>query len=100
MSAAFSHNANAGDHDVQACQRLLQKSDYRLQLRSITAPTLVVAGDHEPAPIVRQAREIAQIVSNSTPAIIRGGGASLLPNHADAVIKVLAPWLEQQERAA
>lgn len=98
LSAAFNRSGNAGDHDAQACQRLLQKTDYRARLRSITAPTLVVAGDHDPAPILRQTREIAHTVSNGTPVIVRGGGADLLPNHADALIDVLAPWLEQQER--
>lgn len=99
-SAAFHRNEHAGDHDAQACQRLLQKTDYRTRLRSITAPALVVAGDHDPMPTLRQAREIAQMLGNSTPVIVRGSGANLLPNHADALIEVLAPWLEQQERTA
>ncbi|MCS6938579.1 MAG: alpha/beta hydrolase [Roseiflexaceae bacterium] len=100
LSAAFSRNDHAGDHDAQACQRLLQKADYRSRLRSIVAPTLVIAGDHDPTPTLRQAREIARSVSNGASATVRGGGASLLSNHADALIAVLAPWLEQQERAA
>lgn len=100
LSAALSRNDHAGNHDAQACERLLQKTDYRTLLRSIKAPTLVVAGDHDPAPTLRQAREIARAVGNGTPVVVSGVGASLLPNHADALIDVLAPWLEQQERAA
>jgi 3-oxoadipate enol-lactonase len=100
LSAAFNRNDYAGDHDAQACQRLLQKTDYRARLRSITAPTLVIAGNHDPHPTLRQAREIAHTVGDSTPVIVSGGGASPLTNHTDALIGVLAPWLEQQERTA
>lgn len=98
LSAALNRNDNAGDHDAQACQRLLQKADYRAQLRSITAPTLVIAGDHDPNPTVHQVREIADMVGNGMSVIVRGGSAGLLPKHADALIDVLAPWFEQQER--
>jgi len=100
LSAALSRNDNAGDHDAQACQRLLQNTDCHARLRVITTPTLVIVGDHDPAPTLRQAHEIAYTVGNGKPAIVSGGGASLLHNHADALINVLAPWLEQQERAA
>jgi len=100
LSAAFSRSTSAGDHDAQACQRLLQNTDYRTQLRSITAPTLIIAGDRDPAPVLRQAREIAQTVGHGTPAIVSGGGVSLLHTHADALIDVLTPWLDQQECAA
>lgn len=100
LSAVFNRNDNAGDHDAEACQRLLQKSDYHARLRSITTPTLVIAGDHDPNPTVRQAREIAHIVGNGTPAVVKGCSVSLAPNSTDALIDVLAPWLEQQERTA
>jgi hypothetical protein len=100
LIAAFSRSTSAGDHDAQACQRLLQHTDYRMQLRSITAPTLIIAGDRDPAPILRQAHEIAQTVGHGTPAIVSGGGVSLLHTHADALIDVLTPWLDQQECAA
>lgn len=100
LNAAFSRSTSASDHDVQACQRLLQNADYRTQLRSITVPALVIAGDRDPAPVQRQAHEIAQTIGNGTPRIVSGGGVSLLNNHADALIDVLTPWLDQQERAA
>lgn len=100
LIATLSRTNAAGDHDAQACQRLLQKTDYCAQLRSITAPVLVIVGDHDPAPTMRQAREIAQTVDHGTLAIMSGSSTSLLHNHADALIRVMVPWLEQQERAA
>ncbi len=100
LSAVFNRTDNAGDHDAQACQRLLQNADYCTRLRSIPAPTLVVAGAHDPSPTLRQAREIAHTVGSGQPVIVRGGGASLLQNRADALFDVLAPWIEQQEHIA
>ncbi len=70
--------------DISICNRL----------SSIRAPTLVMAGDHDPIVQPDQARIIARSVPGASLAMIKGGGHLLFAERPKVYHRVLREWLD------
>jgi 3-oxoadipate enol-lactonase len=73
-----------------AILRLLETLDLRPQLPRITAPTLVIGGEHDRIFPVEHSRAIAAAIPDAQLEILNGTGHGLLMERMDRVLELLA----------
>jgi pimeloyl-ACP methyl ester carboxylesterase len=91
--------ANNGGR-VASVARAAIAFDSRGWLPELAAPALVVAGERDTTTPVHHSRELARLLPNARLHVLPNSGHWLVKTHADALLDVVMPWLEQVEVAA
>jgi 3-oxoadipate enol-lactonase len=80
--------------------RSLLNFDSRLWLKEIVCPALIVAGGADATTPPRHARELADGLTSAELHTIPGAGHWLVKTHTQALLDIVAPWLDAREVAA
>lgn len=85
--------ATPDDGYIQCCG-VIERMDLRPRLGSITAPTLVVAGEHDPATPVDHAEVLASSIPDARLAVVPSAAHMAVVEQPDEVGKLIATHLE------
>lgn len=91
--------ANSGER-VAPVARALLGFDSRAWLPQVRCPSLVVAGARDTSAPPHHARELARLLPNARLSVLPDAGHWLVKTHADELLGVVLPWLNEQEVAA
>jgi 3-oxoadipate enol-lactonase len=82
------------DQGYIECCGAIERMDLRPMLGSITAPTLVVAGEHDPATPVDHAELIAGLIPDARLAVVASAAHLAVAEQPDEIGKLIATHLE------
>lgn len=81
------------DGFIRQTQAIIDRPDARPVLPTITAPTLVLTGDHDPLMPPSLAREMVEVIPHSRTVIVANCGHGSTLEQPDAVSAALVQWL-------
>jgi pimeloyl-ACP methyl ester carboxylesterase len=79
--------------NMLAAARDLNTFDSRPHLKTVQAPTLVVAGETDQAVPMAHARMLADLIPNATLRVVAGAGHTLMWTHPAVLAEIIEPWL-------